>query len=84
VQPAFQVGKADRHRLDALFVGEVLHPLVADLVAAGPGQALGLGLEVHLFQAIVGDFQKISEIIEHRAGSAVTRESRRDAACYNV
>ena len=61
VQPAFEVGKADRHRLDPLLVGQILHPLLADLVGIGPGRPLGLGLEVHLLEPVVGDFQEIAQ-----------------------
>ncbi len=69
VQPAFEVGEAHRHCLDALLVGEVLDARLADLVDRLARHALLLGGEVHLLELVVGDLQEIPQRADHRTAS---------------
>jgi len=68
VQPAFEVGEADRDRLDPLFVVQVLHPRLADLARVLAADAFRLGGEVHLFELVVRDLQEVAQRL-HRSGS---------------
>ena len=61
MQAAFEVGEADRHRLDPALVGQVVHAGFLDLARVLPRQAVGLGLKVHLFELVVGDFEEVAE-----------------------
>jgi hypothetical protein len=69
VQPAFEVGEADREGLDALLVGQPLHPRLADLSGVLPAHALGLGGQVHLLQLVVRDLQEVTQRL-HRTRSS--------------
>src|SRR5262249_52405980 len=44
VKPAFEIAKEDGHGLDSLLVGQVLKPLLLDLVRCDPGFTLFLSL----------------------------------------
>jgi hypothetical protein len=43
VHPTLEVGEAHGDRLDPLLVGQVLGPLLADLVGLAAGEPLALG-----------------------------------------
>ena len=73
VEAALEVGEADGHRLDALLVGQVLHPRVADLARVLAGHAVGLGLEVHLLQLLVRDLQKVAKRRVHSSPLLASR-----------
>jgi hypothetical protein len=74
VEAALEVGEADGHRLDALLVRQVLHPLLADLAGFLAGHAVGLGLDVHLLQLLVRDLEKVAK---RRVHSSPLPPSRR-------
>ena len=65
VQAAFQVAEQDGDRLDALLVRQVLEALLLDLVRGRPLLALLLGLQVQLFQFVIGKSQKIAQFVRH-------------------
>jgi len=73
VQPALEVGEADRDRLDALLVGQVLGARLADRVRRQARHAVGLGGKVHLLELVVWNLQEVAQRL-HRgllAGSQV-------------
>ena len=61
VEAPFEVGEAGRHRLDPALVGEVAEPALGDQPRIGPGEPLGLRLEVHLFELVVRDLKEIAQ-----------------------
>jgi hypothetical protein len=65
MEAAFQVRETHGHGLDPLLVGQVLHALFTDLIGRYPVEALALGLEIHLLQGVVGDFQEVAQRGEH-------------------
>ena len=52
VEAAFEIAEQDGDRLDALLIGEVLEPLLLDLVLGTALHALFLRLQVQLFQFV--------------------------------
>src|SRR5581483_6468828 len=75
VQTAFEVGEADRDGLDPLFVGEIAHSLLTNLIGGCAGQAFRLGFQVHFFKLVVGDLEEVSYFGSHQAVSCVGRGS---------
>ena len=65
VEAAFEVAEQDRDRLDALLVREVLEALLLNLVHGHAAQALGLRLQVQIFQFRVGKLQKVLQFVCH-------------------
>jgi hypothetical protein len=63
VQPALEVAEEDGHRLDAPLVRQVLQPLLANPVGRNPARPLLLGLQVQLFQLVVGKGEKIPLLV---------------------
>jgi len=55
VQAAFEIAEQHRHSLDALLVGQVLQPLLANLIRRYAAGAFGLGFQVLRFQLLVGE-----------------------------
>ena len=60
MQPALQIRGEHGHRLDALLVGEVLHPLLAELIDRRACHALGL--EVEFFEFGIRKFEEVAEL----------------------
>ncbi len=86
VHPAFEVGEADRDRLDALLVPEVLEPRLAHLLRILARHAVGLGGEVHLFELVVRDLQEVAQRL-HRillVGGRRTRAGRGESSASGV
>jgi len=63
VQAAFEVAEQHRHRLDPLFVGQVLEPLFPDLVRINALLALFLRLQIQFFQFVIRQSQKIPQFV---------------------
>ena len=61
VQAAFEVAEHDGHGLNAPFVGQILQPLFLDFGRRDAVQALLLRLQIHLFEFVVGDRQKVAQ-----------------------
>src|SRR5579862_5248504 len=53
MEATLEVGEQDSHRLDALFVGQVLEALFADLVGRNAGDTFMLGLQVEFFEFLI-------------------------------
>ena len=69
VQPAFEVGEQHGDGLDALLVGQVLQPLLADLIGRHPVHAVGLGLQIEFFKLLIREGKKIAVISRHGSPS---------------
>ncbi len=74
VQTALEVGKQHGDSLDPLFVGQVLQPFFTNFIRRNAVGAVGLGLQVLLFQLIIGKSQKIAVFSGH--GSPFGRSQR--------
>ncbi len=69
VQPAFEVREAHGDGLDALLVGQVLRVLLAQFVGGRAVQPGLLGGQVHFFELVVRDFEKVAQRRGHRPWS---------------
>ena len=69
VQAAFKIREQDRHRLDALFVGEVFQTRFFDLVDGNPADAFMLGLQILFFKLLIGEGKEIAVISRHGSPS---------------
>ena len=65
MQAAFEVAEENGDGLDAFFVGEVFDALFLNLVRRDALHALVLGLEVQLFEFLIGERQKITQFSRH-------------------
>ena len=65
MQPAFEIAEKNRHRLDALFVGEIFQPVFLNLVRGGAISALLLRLQVEFFEFVVRECQEIAQFSGH-------------------
>jgi hypothetical protein len=69
VEAPLEIGKQDRHGLDALLVPQILEALFADLVSGNMVHAFMLGLEVEFFEFLVGKGKEIAVFGRHGSPS---------------
>jgi len=65
VQAAFEVSKENGYSLDPLFVGQILQPLLANLMSRNAIGAVGFGLQIKLFQFVIRESKKITILVRH-------------------
>ena len=67
VQPAFEIAEKHGHRLDVLFVGQILKPLFLDLVRGYAVLTLLFRLQIQLLQLVIRECQKVAQIVQHES-----------------
>ena len=59
MQPAFEIAEQHGDGLDALLVGEIFQALFLDFVGSDAVLALLFGLQIQLFQFVIGNARKL-------------------------
>src|SRR6267142_1916417 len=67
VETTFKVAEQDSDGLDALFVGEILQARFLYFVDRYAILALLFSLQIQLFQFVIREFKKITQVVSHES-----------------
>ncbi len=59
MKPAFEVGEADRYRLDLTRVMEIPEIVFFKILVRGTGELLGFSFKVEFFKLFIGNLKKV-------------------------
>lgn len=65
MEAAFQVGKQNRHRLDALFIPQIFEAFFADFVDGNTVDTFSLGLQIEFFEFLIREGKEITVFGRH-------------------
>src|SRR6267378_3183621 len=75
VQAAFEIAEQDGHRLDALFIRQILEAFFLNLVLGNSFLTLLFGSQIQLLQLIIGKGKKISQFVRHESPQSRKRRN---------